>query len=160
MQLNIATINQYKDFLENPQKYECNYKPIKECFAPSKYVTPQDKLYELYVAHIDKPLPKVVFYIIMQELYDEYRGKAPYDEKTKKGGELGYYLRVDVPPSVGIHFVLVSQPGMLFEVTGYNERHEAVQTKVTANGSSFADEISFVDFVNGVSIGEYKIIIQ
>lgn len=160
MQLNKDTINQYKDFLENPQKYECNYKPIKECFAPSKSVTPQHLLYDLYVAHIDKPLPKAVFYIIMQELYDEYRGKAPYDEKTKKGGEFGYMLNVVVPPAVGIHFVQVFQPGMLFEVTGFNDRHDAVQTKVTRGNTSFSDEIILADFVNGVSIGEYKIIIQ
>lgn len=160
MQLNKDTINQYKDFLENPQKYNCNYKPIKECFAPSKYVTPQDKLYELYVAHIDKPLPKAVFYIIMQELYDEHRGKALYDEKTKKGGEFGYALDVIVPPVAGVRFVQVSEPGILFEVTEYDERHDVVKTKVMHDVYSFFDEISLTDFVNGVSIGEYKIIIQ
>lgn len=160
MQLNKATINQYKDFLENPQKYDCNYKPIKECFAPSKHVTPQDKLYELYIAHIDKPLPKVVFYIIMQELYDEYRGKAPYDEKTKKGGEFGYALDVVAPPVAGVRFVQVSEPGILFEVTDYDEKNKNVQTKVMHDGCSFFDWISLADFVNGVSIGEYKIIIQ
>lgn len=163
MELNKATINQYKDFLENPQKYDCNYKPIKECFAPSKYVTPQDKLYELYIAHIDKPLPKAVFYIIMQELYDEYRGKAPYDEKTKKGGEFGYALNVVVPPADGVYFIPTFKTDIMrFKVRGYDKDHDMVLTTVKTFSSNytFNSQIEREHWVNGVLSGDYKIIIQ
>lgn len=160
MELNKETIRQYKDFLENPAKYDCTYKPIRECFSPNDYVIPQHILYELYVAHIDKPLPKVIFYIIMRELYAEYQGKAPYDEKTNQGGEFGYRLKMLEHPAIGIHFVPVFNPGTLFKVTGFDEKHETIQTEVNARGCTFSDEISLIDFIHAVIIGEYKIIIQ
>lgn len=160
--LNQTTINQYKDFLENPQKYACTYKPIKECFVPGKYVIPQHLLYQLYVAHIDKPLPKAVFYIIMQELYSEYRGNAPYDEKEQKGGEFGYKLDVVVPPADGIKFTPTFKTDIMrFEVRGYDKEHDMVLTTVKTFSSNytFNSQIEREHWVNGVLNGDYKIMI-
>ena len=42
-------VAQYKDFLVNPQKYKCDYKPLHECFVEGDHYEPQDKLYDKYI---------------------------------------------------------------------------------------------------------------
>lgn len=56
-------IGQFTDFLVNPKKYNCDY----------------------------KPLPKVVFYIIMREQFPEYFGK---DDREGTRHDLGYKLKL------------------------------------------------------------------
>lgn len=89
------TIAQFTDFLVNPQKYNCNYKPLKECFVEGDHYEPQHLLYNQYVNYIKKPLPKPFFYIIMQEQFPEYYGK---DMRKGKGfrHDLGYKLKLNV----------------------------------------------------------------
>ena len=62
------------DFLENPEKHGCDYKPLKEVFKETDKYIPQDKLYKKYLDYIKKPLPKVIFYIIMRETFEEFGG--------------------------------------------------------------------------------------
>lgn len=88
------TIALYTDLLMNPQKYNCDYKPLNECFCIAETYTPQDELYEQYVAYINKSLPKAVFYIIMRNMYPLLFGaeRIVIDGKVERGN-LGFKLQ-------------------------------------------------------------------
>ena len=75
MVLSPETVNAYKELLTNPQKHGLQFKPLHE-------------LFEDFANYLQKPLPKVIFYIIMDELYSHLIDK---DEKTK---DLGYRLKL------------------------------------------------------------------
>lgn len=93
------TIALYTDMLVNPQKYNCDYKPLKECFRIAKKVTPQDELYEQYVSYINKPVPKPVFYIIMRNMYPLLFGAdwCKDDSGELIRGRLGFKLEFIKP---------------------------------------------------------------
>lgn len=97
-----AVIEKFKDFLVNPANYGCSYKPLHEVFVDGDHYEPQDKLFDAYIDYIQKPLPKVVFYIIMQEEFPELRGCDEWDEIAKDGkqvhrvGNLGYKLKLNI----------------------------------------------------------------
>ena len=88
-----AVIRRFTDFLVNPHEYNFDYKPLKECFVEGDHYEPQHLLYQQYVDYIQKPLPKVVFYIIMQEQFPEYFGK---DDRPGTRHDLGYKLKLNV----------------------------------------------------------------
>ena len=88
-----AVVERFTDFLVNPKKFNCTYKPLKECFVEGDHYEPQHLLYQQYVEYIKKPLPKVIFYIIMREQFPEYYGK---DSRPGMGGNLGYKLKLNV----------------------------------------------------------------
>ena len=87
-------INHYKDLLKHPEKYGCTYQPLHEVFVKCDEVTPQDILFNQYLNYIKKPLPKVVFYIIMEQEFAAYKGVEPKDENGK-GGRIGYRLKIN-----------------------------------------------------------------
>lgn len=94
------TIALYTDMLVNPQKYNCDYKPLGECFKMAEKVTPQDELYEQYISYINKPLPKPVFYIIMRNMYPTlFRADVHKDDSGKLviRGRLGFKLEFIKP---------------------------------------------------------------
>lgn len=93
------TIAQYKDFLTHPEKYpNCDYKPLHEIFTENDTVTPQDILYQQYIQYINKPLPKFIFYIIMEEEFPQFKDKEPLIEDelkhNKLSGRIGYKLKL------------------------------------------------------------------
>ena len=88
-----AVVERFTDFLVNPKKFNCTYNPLKECFVEGDHYEPQHLLYQQYVEYIKKPLPKVMFYIIMREQFPEYYGK---DSRPGMGGNLGYKLKLNV----------------------------------------------------------------
>lgn len=88
-----AVVERFTDFLVNPKKFNCTYKPLKECFVEGDHYEPQHLLYQQYVEYIKKPLSKVMFYIIMREQFPEYYGK---DSRPGMGGNLGYKLKLNV----------------------------------------------------------------
>ena len=45
-------IERFKDFLVNPLKWKCSYKPLHECFVEGDHYEPQDKLFEAYLNYI------------------------------------------------------------------------------------------------------------
>lgn len=93
-----GTIALYKEFLTNPGKYGFTYKPLKECFLLGDHYEPQHLLFEQYVKYINKPLSKMVFYIIMrEEFYDKFGAdeKRDNDGKLLSRGMLGYRLRLN-----------------------------------------------------------------
>ena len=40
-----SVIAKFTDFLVNPKKYDCDYKPLKECFVEGDHYEPQHLLY-------------------------------------------------------------------------------------------------------------------
>lgn len=86
-------INHYKGLLVHPEKYGCTYQPLHEVFVECDGVTPQDILFNQYLNYIKEPLPKVVFYIIMEQEFTTYKGVEPKDENGK-GGRIGYRLKI------------------------------------------------------------------
>lgn len=90
-------IGRYKDLLVHPEKYGCAYQPLHEAFVECDEVTPQDTLFIQYLDYIEKPLPKVVFYIVMQEEFSEFRAIEPIEKTPRgivKGGRFGYRLKL------------------------------------------------------------------
>lgn len=85
--LNAETVALYKQMLTQPEKFQQTYKPLKDCFAASETATAKHELFAQYSDYIKKPLPKVMFYIIMDELYPV--GKA-------SNGCSGYFLKLSI----------------------------------------------------------------
>lgn len=86
--INEETIAAYRTILQNPSQYHAdfNFTPIKDFFIPSETLTAQHILAQEYISHINLCLPKLILYIIMNELFGNPNGK---DED----GNLGYYLK-------------------------------------------------------------------
>ena len=86
MEINEESINAYKTIIENPQDYGFSFKPLGECFNEANDdPTPKHILFKEYVDYIQKPLPKVFFYLIMDRLYPQ--GKA-------SSGHFGYKVKL------------------------------------------------------------------
>jgi hypothetical protein len=83
MDLNEESINAYKTILEDPAKHGFDFRPLSECFEKAEQATPAHLLFKEFLDYIQKPLPKVFFYIIMDRLYP--KAKAP-------NGDMGYLV--------------------------------------------------------------------
>lgn len=94
MELSYSSIEAYKKLLTNPTNYGFEFKPIQECFEKVEEVTPKHILYEQYMEYLKKPLPKVVFYIVMDELFGDRIGKT--GDKGIYKCYLGYKLKLNV----------------------------------------------------------------
>lgn len=90
IQLTPGHVAAYKELLTNLEKNGFNFRPITECFKEIETVTPKHELFNVYIDYLNKPLPKVMFYIIMDELYGHLIGQAINAEG--KPGNLGYKL--------------------------------------------------------------------
>lgn len=86
MILTPETIRHYKQILSEPAKFGFSFPPLSQCFKESDAATPKHTLYKEYCDYIENNnVPKVIFYIIMDELYSTSIAKAP-------NGDLGYKL--------------------------------------------------------------------
>ena len=90
IQLSPGLVAAYKELLTNPKKNGFDFRPITECFREIETVTPKHELFNVYIEYLQKPLPKVIFYIIMDELYGNLTGRAM--DAEDKSGYLGYKL--------------------------------------------------------------------
>lgn len=60
----------YKELMLTPEKHGITIPPLKECFIDSNEGTPKHILFNEYLTKIDnRPLPKIFFYIVMDDLY-------------------------------------------------------------------------------------------
>lgn len=87
MNLTPETVAIYEDLLDNPGKYNCSYKPLKDCFVSCDEAIAKHILFKQYKDYLQKPLPKVMFYIIMDKRYQI--SLAP-------DGNLGYNVKLSV----------------------------------------------------------------
>lgn len=85
MILDEQTVNAYKNMLSNPKEYNLPFKSLGELLIPSDKVIAKHILYNDYKKAIDRNVPKVVFYIIMDEIFPI--GKA-------EDGNLGYFAEL------------------------------------------------------------------
>jgi hypothetical protein len=88
--LNEESIAAYKELMTNPTVHGLDMKTLKDCFRETENVTPKHILFEQYRDLIQKPIPKVIFYIIMDEVYGHLIGKDVHEN----GGCLGYKLEI------------------------------------------------------------------
>lgn len=98
IQMTPEVIERFKDFLVNPLKWKCSYKPLHECFVEGDHYEPQDKLFEAYLNYIKKPLPKVIFYIIMQEEFAQFGGCDTFTDENgvERNRDFGYKLKLNI----------------------------------------------------------------
>ena len=84
------SIDAYKTLLTHPADHGLTFRPLAECFRESDTVTPKHELYATFINYLQKPLPKVMFYIIMDELYSSLIDVEKLPDGTN--GNLGYKL--------------------------------------------------------------------
>lgn len=91
IELTPGHIEAYKELLNNPSSHGFTFRKLTECFKESSTVIPKHELYKIYIDYLQKPLPKIVFYIIMDEIYGNVI------DKDETSGNLGYKLEfVDI----------------------------------------------------------------
>lgn len=83
MILNEQTVETFKSLLMTPEKHGLDIPKLEDCFLVSEKPTAKHLLYEQYIEKVQKNVPKVIFYIIMDEKYSV--GKS-------EDGNLGYFL--------------------------------------------------------------------
>jgi len=64
IQLTPETISAYKTVITNPKEHGLSFNAITDFFEQSETVTAKHELADAYIKHINKPLPKVILYII------------------------------------------------------------------------------------------------
>ena len=65
------------------------FKPMEELFKRAETAIPKDVLFKQYIEYTQKQFPKIIFYIIMDEVYPQLIAKAP-------NGDLGYRLNLNI----------------------------------------------------------------
>jgi hypothetical protein len=85
--LSPEAVNAYKTILQDPVAYKMDFKPLGEVLVKSDKITAQHILFNEFAAYIKRPLPKVIFYIILNEIYGMTQG-------NDENGNAGYYLKV------------------------------------------------------------------
>ncbi len=84
MELTTYSVAACRALLEKPDKFGLSFRPIHLCFDESEEVTANHILFRAF--HDEVPqLPKIFFYIIMEEIYGPPNGKDA-------AGNLGYHL--------------------------------------------------------------------
>jgi hypothetical protein len=84
MNINEETISAYRQMLANPAEFNLNFKPIDEIFDPSDQAIAKHIVHEKYEKIIDRNIPKLIFYIIMDGLFTQ---------RKSDDGNLGYLLK-------------------------------------------------------------------
>lgn len=82
-------VDAYKQILADPAKQGLTCRPLKEVLRPSGKVTPAHLLFKDITGEYPA-LPKIIFYILMDEFYPENKGKA-------ENKDMGYALEFIKP---------------------------------------------------------------
>lgn len=75
----------YKELMVNPSVHGLDFPPLSDCFESFEAGTAKHILFKEYLDKIKKPLPKIFFYIVMDELYPVVKAAD---------GNLGYKLKI------------------------------------------------------------------
>lgn len=84
--LNQETVEAYAQLVTDPAAYNLPFRSIKECFEKSDTVTAKHLLAGDYIRNEAKLLPKIMCYIIMDNIFGQCDGKDA-------DGYLGYHLK-------------------------------------------------------------------
>lgn len=87
MNLTPQTVDAYKTLMTKPEENGLDFPSLENCFDHFDPGTPKHILYKEYVELIRKPLPKIIFYIVMDQIYFKGIVKCP-------DGNLGYQLKI------------------------------------------------------------------
>jgi len=90
MELSTRSVAAYRAILEDPKKFGFPFRPIQEMFDQSEEVTASHLLFQAFQEEVPG-LPKLMFYIILEEIYGGPNGKD-------KNGNLGYHLSFKPTP--------------------------------------------------------------
>jgi len=93
MILSKEAVDAYKELLTNPKKNNLPIEPITDVIVKSETVTGQHNLFKDFISylHLNLPkadLPKVIFYILLEEIF------GPCTRKDETGCA-GYHLKVN-----------------------------------------------------------------
>lgn len=84
------SISAYRELMTNPNKHGLEIPSLSECFELYEAGTPKHILFKEYIERIgNKPLPKVFFYIVMDELHADKLVKCA-------DGNIGYKLKIKI----------------------------------------------------------------
>ena len=86
LSLTPEVVASYKEIIMNPEKYEMPFIALDKCFEKSDTCTPKHILAKQYLDYMGRDLPKVILYIIMDEVFGHCNGKA-------EDGSFGYFLQ-------------------------------------------------------------------
>lgn len=89
MTITPEVVEAYKIAITKPKENGLPFEPIQDLFEKSETVTAKHILAKQYAEYIAKPIPiipKLILYIIMNELFGPYTA-------TDENGNLGYYLK-------------------------------------------------------------------
>lgn len=81
-------IESYKELLTNPKEHGLPFEPITEVFEKVDTVTPKHILYVNFMDWFKRDLPKLIFYIIMDDLFADRIDKDPITSN------MGYKLKI------------------------------------------------------------------
>ncbi|WP_158797670.1 hypothetical protein [Pedobacter sp. L105] len=90
MNLTSEAIDAYKQVMHHPERFGLDFKSLSEIFMETSRATPKHVLYQQYVDCIGKPIPKFMFYVIMDETYGHL-----IDETADKPDQPGYKLMIN-----------------------------------------------------------------
>ncbi len=88
MTLSPEAVAAYKKLLENPKDNGFDFLPLNEVFEVTEVSIAKHLLYDQYLKVINRTrehLPKVIFYIIMDDIYNQ---------KKADDGNLGYCVQI------------------------------------------------------------------
>jgi hypothetical protein len=81
------SVDAYQKLLTNPSEYGLPFPPITEVLVPGEKVIAKHILYQQFMEWFDRDLPKVFFYIVMDNVFGCAREKDD-------AGNLGYRLQM------------------------------------------------------------------
>jgi len=85
MELNQESISAYRELLANPKNHNLPFPSFRDLFLPSDEAIAKHVAHEKYCKLIDRNIPKVIFYILMDEIFPQ---------KKDSEGNLGWCFKL------------------------------------------------------------------
>lgn len=82
-----SSVTAYRELMTNPKEYGLDFKPLAELLEKTETALDKHLVYEQYLESIkrtESQIPKIFFYIIMDELYVQ---------KKASSGNVGYCIK-------------------------------------------------------------------
>lgn len=76
MNLTPETVSAYRDILANPTKHNLPFPSFRDLFLPSDYAIAKHIAHDKYEKIIDRNIPKVIFYILLDEIFPQKKDSA------------------------------------------------------------------------------------
>jgi len=90
MNLTPDAVNAFQSLLTEPKQHALPFESITDLFVKSDICTAKHILAKQYMEYLQRHVPKVILYIIMDNVFGQCNGKDAE-------GSLGYYLEFKKP---------------------------------------------------------------